>query len=212
MTVTPLTEVQRDAMQEITNIAMGQAGSLLATQLGTFIKLSVPKVNILKADEVTDALCNLVDRTIEVTAVRQSFQGFLQGEAIVIYGQDGCSEMADLMGYDESIDHANEIELLFDVSNIVAGACMRGIVDQIKNVTLIHTAEDLHFFPPSLMAERVPVEKLIDTDKLTWTHALLLEVNFTLEGRKFIAHLCVLMPERYIDKVKSIVDEFIAAC
>ena len=149
MSVAPLTEDQRDAMQEITNIAMGQAGSLLATLLGTFMKLSVPRINVLALSEVASAIGSMVGRNIEITAVRQSFHGGLRGEAIVIYGQDGCKELGDLMGYDEALDRENEIELLLDVSNILVGACLGGIIDQIKGITKAHDAGELSFWPPA---------------------------------------------------------------
>jgi len=97
------------------------------------------------------------------------------------------------------------------VSNILVGACLGGINDQIKGITEEQGAGELSFSAPSLMAEGVPAEVLIDPDKLTWTHALLLEVNFTLEGRDFISHLCMLMPEHSIEKVRNILDEFIAS-
>lgn len=211
MSVAPLTEDQRDAMQEITNVAMGQAGSVLATLLGTFVNLSVPRINMLALPEVAGAIGTMVGRGIGITAVRQSFHGHLRGEAIVIFGQSGCKGLDDLMGYDEALDHTDEIELLLDVSNILVGACLGGITDQIKNITEAQGAGELSFSAPSLMAEGVPAEALINPDKITWTHALLLEVNFTLEGRDFISHLCMLMPEQSIEKMRGILDEFIAS-
>lgn len=211
MNVTPFNSDQSDAMQEITNIAMGQAGSLLATLLGTFVNLSVPRVNVLALTEVATAVSSVVGRNIEVTAVRQSFHGYLHGEAIVIYNRDDCKELGELMGYDQALDHASEIELLLDVGNIIVGACLGGIVHQIKNLTESHTAGELGFSAPSLMAEGVPADVLINPEKLTWSHALLLEVKFTIEGHNFTSHLCALMPGHSIEKMKSILDEFIAS-
>jgi len=209
--IAPFTSDQSDAMREITNIAMGEAGSLLATLLGTFVNLSVPRVNVLPLTEVADAISAMVGRDIDVTAVRQSFQGYLHGEAIVIYGLDGCKELGDLMGYVQELDHASEIELLLDVSNILVGACLGGIVHQIKNLSESHPAGELGFSAPSLIAEGVTPDVLIDPEKLTCGHSLLLEVKFTIEGRNFTSHLCALMPEHSIEKLRSILDEFIAS-
>jgi chemotaxis protein CheC len=209
MSTLQLTEDQRDAMQEIANIAMGQAGSLLAELLGHFVNLSVPRIKVLTLAEVAHAISDMVGSDIEVTAVRQSFQGYLTGEALVIYGQDGCKELGDLMGYDEALDRSEETELLLDVSNILVGACLGGIVDQIKDLAEGQGAAELGFSAPSVMAESVPADALINPDKLSWTHALLVEVNFTLEGRNFISHLCILMPEHSIEKMRSILDRFI---
>ena len=204
-----LTEDQRDAMQEIANIAMGRAGSLLAELLGNFVNLSVPRIKVLALAEVGRAISDMVGGDIEVTAVRQSFQGYLKGEALVIYAQEGCKELGDLMGYDEVLDRSEETELLLDVGNILVGACLGGIVDQIKDLAQVQGSAELGFSAPSIMAESVPASALINPDKLSWTHALLVEINFTLEGRNFISHLCMLMPEHSIEKMRGILDSFI---
>lgn len=205
-----LTPDQLDAMQEITNIGMGQAGSVLAVLLGTFVNLSVPRINVLALDDVPKAIWTMVGSEDDITAVRQSFKGCLTGEAIVIYGYEGCKELADLMGYDNDLDHNDETELLLDVGNVLVGACLGGIVDQIKEIAEVKEDESaLTFSAPLLMAEKVKPIDLINPEKLTWTHALLLEVNFTLEERNFISHLCVLMPEHSIERMGEILDEFI---
>jgi chemotaxis protein CheC len=59
------------------------------------------------------------------------------------------------------------------------------------------------------MAENVPPDAVINVDNLTWTHALLMEVNFSLESYNFISHLIMLMPEQAISKMRGILDEFI---
>ena len=211
MSVAPLSDDQRDALQEITNIAMGQAGSSLAALLDTFVHLSVPRINVVEVGELSRAISDLVGRDMDVTAVRQSFQGYLRGEAIVIYGADGCKELADLMGYDEALDREAEVELLLDVGNVLVGACLGGITEQLKVVAETSNAGELSFSAPSLMAEHVSPDALLNPDKLSWTHALLMEVNFTLEQRDFISHLIMLMPEQAIDKMRGILDEFMAS-
>lgn len=198
-----LTDEQRDALQDITDSAMGRAGPLLTQLLGAPVNLSAPHIDVLALSKVADSISSMFSRNIKVTAVRQSFYGYLLGEAIVIYGSDGCKELGDLMGYDEVLDRADEIEMLLDVSNILIGACLGGIVDQINDVT--DARGELSFSPPAIMAENVPAEILINPDKLSWTHALLMQVNFTLEGRNFISQFCVLIPEPSIEKMRNII-------
>lgn len=201
MTLTPLSADQRDALQEITNVAMGQAGASLAAILDTFVTLSIPRINIVDVAEVANSMNELIGRNAEVTAARQSFNGYLRGEVLVIYGQDGCNDLADLMGYDDELDRAAEQELLLDVSNVLVGACLCGIAEQL------HT--ELSFSAPSLIGEKIPVETLLMPEKLSWSHALLMEVNFRLEERKFTAHLVMLMPEEAIERMRGVIDAFI---
>ena len=61
------------------------------------------------------------------------------------------------------------------------------------------------------MVREVTAEQIIDPQKVRWTHSLLLEVNFGIKDRNFVAHLTMLMPEDGIEKIRSVVDEFLAA-
>ncbi len=211
MSIAPLTSDQRDSLQEITNIAMGQAGASLATLLDTFVNLSVPRINLLALTDVSAGIRNLVGSDAEVTAVRQSFQGYLLGEAIVIYQQAGCKELADMLGHTDELNQAGETELLLDVANILVGACVGGITEQLKRISKESNSGELRFSAPSVMAVNVRPETLINPEKLSWTHALLVEVNFTLEHRNFVSHLVMLMPEKTIEKIRGVLDEFIAS-
>lgn len=211
MTLAPLSSDQRDALQELTNIAMGQAGASLATLLDEFVDLSVPRIRIVEVVDLPPALSELVGKDNLVSAVRQSFQGYLRGEAIIIFGEPGCKALADLMGYEGELEETSENELLLDVANVLSGACLGGMMEQIRNFTETNGPAELSFSMPSVMAREVHAEELIDPTKVQWSHSLLLEVNFTIKNRNFIAHLTMLMPEDGIEKIRSIIDEFIAA-
>lgn len=205
-----LSEDQRDALQELTNIAMGQAGSSLATLLDEFVDLSIPRIRVVQLAEAPAALGELVGPKAEVSAVRQSFQGYLRGEAIIIFTEPGCHVLADLLGYEELVD-GDDTELLLDVANVLSGACLGGMVEQIRRFMPADGAMELSFSMPSVMARQVTAAKLLDPERAGWSHALLMEVNFTLKARNFVAHLIMLMPEDGVLKLQRIVDEFIAS-
>lgn len=211
MSLAVLSTDQRDALQELTNIAMGQAGASLATLLDEFVDLSVPRIRVVAVVDLPSALAELVGKTNLVSAVRQSFQGYLHGEAIIIFGEPGCQALADLMGYEGELCENGENELLLDVANVLSGACLGGMMEQIRNFTEFNGPVELSFSMPSVMARQVMAEQLIDPQKVQWSHALLLEVNFTIKDRNFIAHLTMLMPEGGVDKIRVIIDEFLAA-
>src|SRR5437868_5930287 len=122
---------QADALQEVANIGMGRAGAALAHVLGAFVTLSIPRVQVIRATEVEQAVMVLLGAGAHsVTAVRQSFRCDAMGEAIVLYGPTGCSGLRDLMGYEddhEAASSAGARELLLDVANILIGACLGSI-------------------------------------------------------------------------------------
>ncbi len=204
MSIAPFSADQEDALQEVANIAMGQAGSSLATMLDMFVVLSVPRVRMVTVDEVARAVTEMIGDAAapdEVTAVRQAFFNRLRGEAIVLYGRDGCTDLADLMGHEGEVDEAAEEELLLDVSNVLVGAVLNGLAEQLET--------DFGFSAPQLMALRKPVSDLLDPELLGWTHALLIEVNFKLEERGFSCHLVMLMPEESIEMMRGVLDQLL---
>lgn len=211
MNLAALTNDQHDALQELTNIAMGQAGASLATLLDEFVDLSVPRIRIVAVIDLPPVLAELVGKNNLVSAARQSFQGYLRGEAIIIFGEPGCQALADLMGFEGELGEHGETELLLDVANVLSGACLGGMMEQIRKFTETTGSTELGFSMPSIMARQVMAAQLIDPRKVRWSHALLLEVNFTIQNRNFIAHLTMLMPEDGIEKIRGIIDEFIAA-
>ena len=194
-----LTQDQKDALQEVANIGMGQAGASIAQVLDEFVQLSIPRILFVPPEEVPVALALTVGEGL-VSAVRQAFHSALRGEAIVIFNSGRCNDLADLLGYDADLDHAGELELLLDVSNIVVGACLGGMAEQLKL--------NLGFSAPSLMADEVPLDSLLKVKEVPWATALFLEVNFRLEGRSFACHLVILLPADEVKTLATALDRF----
>lgn len=196
-------EDQRDCLQEIVNVAMGQAGDSLARFLEVFIHLSVPRIKLVESQSLPDTLETMVGSIDTVSAVRQGFysaedgQG-IRGEAIVVFSQTSFQELAELLAYDQEIDDSGEKELLLDITNILNGACLTGIAEQIET--------ELSFSAPSILGHRVNLKELIPAKDLAWAQALLVEINYTLENRSFKCSLLLLMPGEAIEVVKNALD------
>jgi len=196
-----LTEEQKEVLQELVNIGMGLAGDSLARILKTFVELSIPRISLIHVDSLNKEISNLVGDKALVTAVRQAFFSYWRGEAIIVYDQNGCNELASLMGYSEDLDKNAEVELLLDVGNVIVGACLNGIAEQL--------GVDVNFSPPSVVATNIPVDTLFDPKKMNWKHTLLIEVNFGLENMRFKSHLFTMMSEETIMTLKNDIDGFL---
>ncbi|MGL4746262.1 MAG: chemotaxis protein CheC, partial [Shewanella sp.] len=72
-----LSEEQRDALQELMNISMGQAANSLARLIEAKITLSIPKISDVTPEQFVSMLS---DQTVWYT--RQSFLGSIKGEVI----------------------------------------------------------------------------------------------------------------------------------
>lgn len=201
-----LSEDQRDCMQEIVNVAMGQAGDNLARYLETFIHLSVPKIRLVNSCEFIPEISRLVDGAEYISAVRQGFypvQGTSQirGEAIVVFGDSSFHDLADLLAYEGELSAQDEVELLLEVSNILNSACLSGLGEQMEI--------DLGFSPPSVIGQHVRVESIVTEEELSWSKALFVEIKYTLESKSFNCSLLLMMPGVAIQAVKEKLDHLL---
>lgn len=129
--ITLLTEDERDCYQEITNVAMGQAADRLARLLNVYVVLPIPNVNIIEINEFNMTL-EAIEKTASISAVCQGFIGSgIAGEALLIFNDASFEDIARLMKYDGELDDAAQLEVLMDVANVLNGACIQGIGEQL---------------------------------------------------------------------------------
>lgn len=200
------TEEQRDALQEIANLAMGQAATRLARLLDTFIELSVPRVRVVRAEDAARTLREMTGIDESVTAVRQGFRSDIKGEALVICRSTEAGALCSLVNdpyVHSAYDSVSQSELMFDVANVLTGACVSCILNQLDRTPI--------FSPPGLLGEKISLEDVFQSDVLAWKTALLLEVNFALEDQTFRAHLVMLMAEESIRRMNDALDALLSS-
>ena len=195
MTIQPFTEDEQDALQELANVAMGQAGRSLSLLLDDYVALSVPLVRLVAAADAPATMANLVGYPKNVTAVRQGFYRGLRGEALTIFDGDGWRYLGDLVGEEGPVDDQTGHELVLEIANILVGAVLGGLGEQI--------GMEFSYSPPSILGLGQPVEEILVTEDLEWSHALLMEVNFSQEKRDFTCHLLALMPENSVTALRG---------
>ncbi|PRX35964.1 CheC inhibitor of MCP methylation [Paraburkholderia sp. BL18I3N2] len=201
-----LNEDQRDALQEVANLAMGQAATRLARLLDAFIELSVPRVKVVEVSEAAQALREMTGIEDTVSAVRQGFRSDIKGEALVICRSDSIEQLCALVSdpYSRSAYEAvSQTELMFDVANVLTGACVSCILDQLGRTPV--------FSAPGLLGEAMTLDEVFQPGVLQWEVALLVEVNFALEDQSFRAHLVMLMAEESIRHMNGALDALLSS-
>ncbi len=181
-----LNEDQRDCLQEISNVAMGQAGDHLARLLESFVVLSIPHVAILTPKEIAMAVQTVDD--YNVSGVCQGFiGGGIAGEAMLLFNDTSFSDLAKLMNYEEELSESAERELLIDATNILVGALIRGIAEQLDI--------EFSFGPPAILGQHQELDKLLASGNVRWEHALVIEVNYKIEGYDVQCDLLMVITE-----------------
>ena len=193
-----MSEDQRDALQEVTNVAMGQAGDRLARLLDTFVVLSIPHIEIMEPQDIAMTLQS-IDTSDTISGVCQGFiGGGIAGEAILLYNDTSFADLARLLKYDDELDEQAERELLMDTTNVLFGACIKGLAEQIDM--------DFSFGPPTVLGQHQQINELFDPNTTLWKHALVTESNYKLEGYNVNCDLLILMTDDSITRLLHKID------
>ncbi|MDX3774263.1 response regulator [Chromatiaceae bacterium AAb-1] len=188
-----LTAELRDVLQEIANVAMGQAGNLLARLLNVFVKLPIPNVNLIEVNELRMALAS-VEHNSTTSAVCQGFiGGGVSGEALLILTDSSFKDIAALMNYHGALTVKTELELLMDIANILIGALLKGIAEQVDM-----TFSQGH---PVVLGQHAAVSELIKSNVRRWKKTLAIELSYGIEHYDISCDLLLLFTE---DSLKTL--------
>jgi chemotaxis protein CheY-P-specific phosphatase CheC len=184
-----------DGCREVVNVAMGQAGDLLARLLGTFVILSIPTINKMEKSDLQMAL-QQIEKRESVSAVCQGLIGAgIAGEAMLIFSDSSFSDMAELMKYQGEIDETVKLELLMDISCILISASLKGIADQLDvNFSLSH---------PSILGTHIKISDILKQQTGHWDKILAIEIPYRIENREINCELLLLFTEDSIDALNK---------
>lgn len=184
----------RDVYREIANVAMGRAADFLARLLGAFVVMPIPNVNMLEMAELRMAL-NAVGEGGAVSAVCQGFIGSgLAGEALLIFNESSFKDIAELLKYEGKIDESVELELLMDISTVLIGACLKGIVEQLDI-----TISQGH---PMVLGRHIKVADLLKGRATHWKQTFAIEMGCRIENRHINCDLLLLFTEDSMDDLR----------
>ncbi|MFL0803539.1 MAG: chemotaxis protein CheC [Agarilytica sp.] len=202
MSLLKISEEHRDALQEITNVAMGQAGDKLARLLDTFVILSIPHIEVMRPADIAMAL-HAIDANEAVSGVCQGFiGGGIAGEAMLLFNDTSFVDLAKLLNYDEKLDDQAERELLMDTTNVLFGACLKGIAEQIDM--------DFSFGSPTVLGQHRKVSEIFQMENAQWESALVTEISYELEGYNVQCDLLIIMTGDSLDLLAKKLDYLLA--
>ncbi|MEH2250615.1 chemotaxis protein CheC [Nostoc sp.] len=179
-----VTAEEMDALQELINIGVGRAASLLNEMVDSHIRLKIPVVKVLTP---ADAYQELTTRFHEETLafVKLPFTGSFYGTASLIFPTDSASTLvAVLTGEDPgSVDlDAVKIGTLSEIGNIV----INGVMGSLSNVLKRH----VNYTLPVYLEDTV--ENFLLSAYESDSKILLAQARFTIERLEIIGDIILI--------------------
>lgn len=184
-----------ECLQEMANIAMGQASNLLSKLLKVFIHQPIPKVAHIERSELNMAI-SAIEGNKHYAAVCQGFVGAgVSGEALLLFTDTNSEQMAKLLNYDAGASSTPEIEALLDMSNILFSAFIKGLGEQL----------DIHFglAQPHILGRHQHLEGLLEYHRQQTEQLVCIEIPYKLEQQSINCNLLVLLTESSIKRLEQ---------
>lgn len=91
------------------------------------------------------------------------------------------------MNYKQELDENSELELLMDMANVLIGACLSGVSEQL----------DMKFSQghPVVLGQHRKISELIATNSARWRRTLAIEISYSIENYPIKCDLLLLFTE-----------------
>jgi chemotaxis protein CheC len=200
--VIPLTELERDALGEVSNIAMARAANSLRQMIEHEVLLSVPSVEILSQEAATRIVAKPDNPGL--VAVRQDFSGAFSGRALLIFPEANSLELVRaVVGRHLSLTDIVDLEdeALAETGNIILNSWVATIANLLKrglkmSLPVVVRGKGRHMFE-SVEAR----ENLI----------LFLHIRFEIRNKEIRGYVALLMDIPSMDELRSLIADFIAS-
>ena len=196
----PLTEFERDALGEISNIAMARAANSLRQMVEHEVLLSVPSVEIVSPETATEIVRK--PNNANLVAVRQDFSGAFSGRALLIFPETNSLELVRaVVGREFPLEDivTLEDEALAETGNIILNSWVATIANLLK----------------SALKMSLPVVIRGDGKRMfesaTSTLVLFLHIKFEIQQKQIGGYVALLMDIPSIDELRSLIAGFVAS-
>jgi chemotaxis protein CheC len=194
-----LTEEQIDALQELMNIGVGRAASILNEMLDSRILLQIPLVKVLNYKELQQELTSRFDSN-PLAAVRLSFTGSFSGIAELVFPTESASKLVALLTGEEpgtpDLDSVR-IGTLSEIGNIV----INGVMGSISNVLKQHMNYALPIYAEDSIDNLITLDSYIER-----TVFLLAQARFTIEQLELIGDIILIFETSSFDVLIDAID------
>jgi chemotaxis protein CheC len=181
--LTPLTDLESDALAELANVAMARASVSLRTMIQHEVLLSVPNVEILAPKEAIARVAKPGNPNL--VAVRQDFSGVFSGRALLIFPEASSLELVRVvvgrqLALEDIVDL--EDEALAETGNIILNSWVATIAN--------------HIF-----------ESASSRDSLI----LFLHIKFDISRQQIRGYVALMMDVPSIEELRSLIAEYVVS-
>jgi len=194
----PLSDLERDALAELSNIAMGKAANSLRQMIQSEVLLAVPSVDIL----TVAAAAQLVGKpdNPKLIAVRQDFAGAISGRALLIFPERNSLELVRaVVGRHLPLEDIADLEneALAETGNIILNSWVAAIANLLRSglrmsLPMVVRGDSSHMF-----------------ESASSGLVLFLHIKFEIRQKEIGGYVALLMDVPSLDELRTLITGYV---
>jgi chemotaxis protein CheC len=197
-----LTDLERDALREVSNIAMARAASSLRQMVEHEVLLSVPTIDIVSQETAAQIVGN--PDNASVVAVRQDFNGAFSGRALLIFPEANSLELVRaVVGRHLPLEDIVDLEdeALAETGNIILNSWMATVSNLLRRTLKMSLP----------MVIRGESRRMFETVTGQESLVLFLRIRFEISKKEIRGYVALVMDVPSIEELRSLIADFISS-
>jgi chemotaxis protein CheC len=197
-----LTDLERDALREVSNIAMARAASSLRQMVEHEVLLSVPTVDIVSQETAAQIVGN--PDNASVVAVRQDFSGAFSGRALLIFPEANSLELVRaVVGRHLPLEDIVDLEdeALAETGNIILNSWVATVSNLLRRTLKMSLP----------MVIRGESRRMFETVTGQKSLVLFLHIRFEISKKEIRGYVALMMDVPSIEELRSLIADFISS-
>lgn len=202
-----LTDVEKDALKEIINLAFGDAAGMLADVIGMYVFLNVPVVDIMQPEDVINHITEELQSNTGFNIIEQYYIGKIKGVAFLVMSYENSESIISILNSDfaniieeHSIDLLTR-ETLVEIANIIIGACVSKIAEILS--------DNVVYMPPRYVGESYSIDTIPKELFKSNSYVIMLKTIFKFESRDVNGIIFLVNSYESIKWLKNSINTFI---
>lgn len=199
-------EEQKDILQEIMNIAFGNATADLSEVIDVYVELSVPDIELLGAGELPGYFLKSLQSYSRTVIINQRFLGDFKGSGFFVFPNGAGHDLVAML--EDSDTPRNkaipadslEKEIIMEIGNILIGACV-GKISELLNTSVVYS-------PPQAIYEKsVELNRFLKSFDPANT-VIAMKTVFRFQQKDIKGFILVITDYESIEWLKDALDKF----
>jgi chemotaxis protein CheC len=184
-----LTEDEKDVLQELMNVAYGNAAAVIADMLDAFASLSIPNITIVKTSELLETFHELKSSSYFFST--QAFSGEFNGESAFFINEESAENLAKHLEIESSEDLDDAI---LELTNVLTSSQTTKLAQEMDT--------EVSFSLPSI--SKIPLDEISNVETFqVYSQVIVINTDLNFKDQKIHGKIFILTKDESIQWLKS---------